>query len=363
MTMAEIMILILFCLLMAFVLQLEEYEAIEEKIARLDELSNTLDQDSGTLEDDWQLISIIEKLATQVGLDTLVEVVDSLPNDSDISEKTVAEVLETSMEHYNLAKRKLEDSTGKTPSSKEIRDELQRQSKQSEDWEKTEQERSAYQALKRSLGTDDVSREDLEDAVNAASETYAKLFEAYTKRYDKDPSPEDLTSFSEEQLADAEAWRESDQGDIGEKYVEAISENQNLRDRVSQIDKALNKAKTQLRGKGQGLEYPSCFETPEGRIQYVYAVEFGEDTLKLIELPVPGNEELKARLPFDKIIVDQNIEPALYSSITRPIYEWSIQNECRFFVRVFDNTSAANKQQYKKMMRHIESRFYKWEDL
>ena len=44
---------------------------------------------------------------------------------------------------------------------------------------------------------------------------------------------------------------------------------------------------------------------------------------------------------------------------TKPVYDWSVDEECRFFVRAFDMTAADQKELYKDRMRTLESHFYK----
>ena len=44
---------------------------------------------------------------------------------------------------------------------------------------------------------------------------------------------------------------------------------------------------------------------------------------------------------------------------TRPLFEWSKEKECRFFVRVYDLTKLDEKAIYKNRLRDVESHFYK----
>ena len=50
-----------------------------------------------------------------------------------------------------------------------------------------------------------------------------------------------------------------------------------------------------------------------------------------------------------------------YLDETRPVFNWSEANACRFFVRIEDHTQAMNKSQYKVMKRYIEYHFYTYE--
>ena len=48
--------------------------------------------------------------------------------------------------------------------------------------------------------------------------------------------------------------------------------------------------------------------------------------------------------------------------MTKPLYMWSVENECRFIVRAFDLTDPADKDGYKRHMKALEGRFYKYEE-
>ena len=361
MTMAEIMILLLFCLLMAFVLRLEEYEEIEEKIARIDEVTEAIDTKVGSYTDTWELLEALEKVASSIGLDALTEIVKSTAAEDASNPESVKETLQASLEHFNTVKDELTASTGEPASTEDVIQEMDRQIEESQQWRASSAERDAYQALKQALEDSAPGKGDPEQQANTAAALYSKLSQSFAEETGESPTPSELQDYLKKQLADAEAWAASGPGDLGEKYTSAIAANQELTDRVTRLDRALGKAKDQLQGKGQGLEYPSCFETPEGRIQYVYDVDFDEETVTLHELPVPGNEELKSRLPFEQITIDEAVGIEQYLAETRAVHQWSVENECRFFVRVFDNTSKENKGEYKRMKRRIEYRFYTFE--
>ena len=299
--MAEIMILILFCLLMAFVLQLEQlttqlketessleqreleldkYKKIEEESVGLAGLAEALSQYPGTIDDAWQKVITIEKATKKMGLDGLEDVVDAISNAGDDQTPLSPEDIKTAVWIYYEQKKDFQESKARTPSNQEIAGEVKNQ---------------------------------------------------------------------------------IEQGEYKEKYEREVAANQVLGDQVTQFANTLEAAESQLQNKGKGLVFPSCFRTPQGRTQFIYNIEFEENLLKLLEQPVPGNEAQKARLPFDIIKTDQDIDPEQYLDMAEQLYDWSVQNKCRFFVRIFDKTLDANKQQYKNMKRYIESRFYIWE--
>ena len=79
------------------------------------------------------------------------------------------------------------------------------------------------------------------------------------------------------------------------------------------------------------------------------------------EIELPAFEERKAALPFNDGATSGALEPSEYLNQTRGLYRWSVDNECRFFIKIFDGTAPENKQDYKTMTRIIERHFYVYE--
>lgn len=49
--------------------------------------------------------------------------------------------------------------------------------------------------------------------------------------------------------------------------------------------------------------------------------------------------------------------------MTEPLFRWSVDHQCRFVVRAFDSTGPTEKAIFKRHMRVLEQRFYKFEVL
>ena len=333
MTMAEIMILILFCLLMAFVLRLETYEEKIEAADNAEQLIDALEQEVGNYDDTWELLSSLKSIVANIGADTLAEVIEVVEQHPDLTSLDVVKAVEQGLSRYAETMAALANAQESAPTPEDVTRAL---AEQTAAVERAQENAPAMEAL-------DSIRAQVEQATGEA------------------PTPQALKDAVQQMLAEAQAWRAADVGDVTEAYEITLLENQDLKERMGRVDKALAKAVKQLQGKGRGLQYPSCFETPDGKTQFVFDIVFDESSVRLTPLPVPGNEERWTRLKFDQITTGKAIPVKQYLDETRPVFNWSEANACRFFVRIEDHTQAMNKSQYKVMKRYIEYHFYTYE--
>ena len=159
-------------------------------------------------------------------------------------------------------------------------------------------------------------------------------------------------------LSDAEAYNSLVGEDVQANLEQLLAENKELEGRLENVSTALDGAKEQL---GNGLVYPSCFRSSRGRTQFVFEVEFDEDSVVMHQLPVPSNEAKRRSAPFGRISTGRKLTPAQFTEETKPLFDWSKKEECRFFVRIYDLTRPENKSVYKQMMKTVENHFYKYE--
>ena len=108
---------------------------------------------------------------------------------------------------------------------------------------------------------------------------------------------------------------------------------------------------------GNGLVFPSCVPNVDGRTQYVFDVTLVSDGIRVEDNRLPEmqrwNQETVG-VQF-KSVVSQ----ATFASMTQPLFDWSVGNQCRFFVRVYDATLPFEKGLYKNELRTVEDHFYK----
>lgn len=108
-----------------------------------------------------------------------------------------------------------------------------------------------------------------------------------------------------------------------------------------------------------GGTLPSCWIDASGKSQYIFDAHLREDGIVLNDNHVPGREADEAQLPIKGFAFGTGVEAAAFIQAGMPILAYSNQNECRFYVRVYDETGPASKLRYKELLNGIESIFYK----
>ena len=122
--------------------------------------------------------------------------------------------------------------------------------------------------------------------------------------------------------------------------------------------------RNRLAAGGRGTEYPPCWAEPEtGRIEYIFDVALSAEGVVVRERDLPHRVNDRKELPLERITTGHLIDVTTFLAQFEPLYTWSVQHECRFFVRAFDQTGPTEKEIYKRQMRVLESRFYKYEVL
>lgn len=125
------------------------------------------------------------------------------------------------------------------------------------------------------------------------------------------------------------------------------------RERIERLE-----AQAAARG-GDGLDHPSCWYDGDGTVAYLFDVALVAGGFVVDLARAPQHEAERALLPLDLVRTGRLVTQAQFLRQTRAVYEWSVERNCRFFVRAFDLTATDQKDVYKRRMRALESRFYK----
>lgn len=116
---------------------------------------------------------------------------------------------------------------------------------------------------------------------------------------------------------------------------------------------------------GKGLEFQSCWwdkSVNPWRTKDIYDVVL-TDSGFIVQNLDPGTGEYRAQkatvLPVSNIHIGSEIGQNDFLAQTSALLAWSDQNKCRFYVRVFDRTGPSSKSTYKERLAAIDARFYK----
>ncbi len=125
----------------------------------------------------------------------------------------------------------------------------------------------------------------------------------------------------------------------------------------------LKNAQALLTRTGNGLEHPACWATLDGKPEYIFDVALRSDSIVVHNNALPNRADEQARLPLADLRFDVILPAAEFRQVTRLIYLHSERQECRFFVRVFDQTAPHEKTIYKAQLRTVGEHFYYYEEL
>lgn len=144
------------------------------------------------------------------------------------------------------------------------------------------------------------------------------------------------------------------------KLPEVVTEKMNALVEIERLKGQLANAQTKLGRLGKGTEMPACWaDSKTGKPQYIFTIDLTSNGLIIHNEQVPSRINDQKLLPINTIHFDQNLSQQDFLAQTSPLYQWSKQNNCRFFVIAKDDTPSDQKNTYKTMLRSIESHFYK----
>lgn len=111
---------------------------------------------------------------------------------------------------------------------------------------------------------------------------------------------------------------------------------------------------------GNGLDHPPCWVDAGGKIQYIFDTVLTDEGVIFYDNAIPARVEDQKKLPLSKITYERAINEQDFVNQFSPVLKWSRQQqpECRFVIRLFDNTRPDAKEFYKKWRKKIEESFY-----
>lgn len=212
--------------------------------------------------------------------------------------------------------------------------------------------------------------EKVEQAQAAAieAEQKAKAFDELAASTDGRPTPKDMrqaldTSKQADRLTEIaeKAGLPSDP----EKLRQALKETAQVREAIKELAGDKKQAEERLeffkRRAGLSNEMPPCWIHPEtSRAEYIFDVVLDTEGLILFARDLPHRRDDKRRLPLEPVEYRKVLSTDAFADDVRPLYQWSVNEGCRFYVRVFDRTAPDEKPKYKRLLRSVEGYFYKY---
>lgn len=110
----------------------------------------------------------------------------------------------------------------------------------------------------------------------------------------------------------------------------------------------------------EGWGPPPCFIDEEDRAEYLYDVDIYNQEIVVRRTWLPKREAEVRAIPGAYVVTQETMTPARFATRFRSVFEWSLKNECRHFVRIYDKTSVNAKQEYKSNLANVEGYFHKF---
>jgi len=162
---------------------------------------------------------------------------------------------------------------------------------------------------------------------------------------------------------------------INDKLTAELDSQKNKLDNFDAMKKALDDAQDQLKkisednknltgqveNLSNGLEFPPCWATEEGKAQYTYKVAIFDDSLHVSSI-YPSSRKISYLSLMKDEFIDEKLSIRDFRRKFSIFYTTSVNSvpECRFFVQVSDETSSNSKSEWKEGLKTVESIFYKY---
>lgn len=146
---------------------------------------------------------------------------------------------------------------------------------------------------------------------------------------------------------------------IEEQLKQALEEKAGLESELSDIQKQNKNLISQIEDKGRGLVYPSCWYDKDEKPEYIFHINLTNDGIVVFNNTMAHRVEDQAKLPVDKLEFEKLLNIPQFLNQTMPLLTWSQKKDCRFFVRVCDQTAGEQKELYKRLLEAVEGPFYK----
>jgi hypothetical protein len=140
--------------------------------------------------------------------------------------------------------------------------------------------------------------------------------------------------------------------ELAQTNVEQATTIENQRGQLRQLLERLNR-------EGKGGVLPSCWTSPEGKIEFILDTALDARGIRVRDTAPVYRQAERERLPWPRFPADGLVSPAQFLVATEALFDWSAENDCRFYVVVYDATGDDQKTLYKTLLESVEGHFYK----
>jgi hypothetical protein len=162
--------------------------------------------------------------------------------------------------------------------------------------------------------------------------------------------------------------------EMGLRFVEQFGEDVKPEELKARVDSAREAEKTMaavreegdryrrerdnLMRSGKGSTFPSCWLTDKGETEYIFDVSIRDTGVVVKDTSPAYRRSDQSWKLLDEFTRDTEIPETRFRNATTKLYNWSHEKDCRVFVSMRDQTGPASKDRYKSLRNMIEQHFY-----
>ena len=182
-----------------------------------------------------------------------------------------------------------------------------------------------------------------------------KKYQEIAKKYNFNLSPEKL----EQVLLEASEINNFMSKLGGDSVVKIAQDNIELHTENNRLEGQLANAQKKLETLGKGSEMPSCWAKQDGTVEYIYEISVTNKGMVIRDNELPHRIVDRKLLPVSMVVQNEEVSPDKFISSTLPLYNWSVDKKCRFYVKVYDSTGPSEKDIYKQRLMVVVGHFYR----
>jgi hypothetical protein len=124
----------------------------------------------------------------------------------------------------------------------------------------------------------------------------------------------------------------------------------------SQLDQVTSERNNLMRT-GNGLTYPSCWRTAEGKTEYIFDITIRDEGM-IMRDATPSRAHDPAMQLVSGLARNEVLNESVFRKETTAIFNYSKGQNCRFYSVVRDQTGPTSKARYKGLRAIVEGSFY-----
>ena len=147
---------------------------------------------------------------------------------------------------------------------------------------------------------------------------------------------------------------------LAERRSDSLKMVQSSTGEISRLRRQVDGLRREVNLARGGSDFPSCWYDEDGDRVFLFDVAMRDEGY-WFQLTRSALEMLPTFSgPDPSGVVGRTLNETEFLDVVLPLYGWSVQHECRFFVNVYDETGQS-KDIFKQRLNVLERRFYKRE--